>query len=258
MVIIKTKEQIDGIRKSCQLLARVMKELGGFVKPGISTKELNDVAERLIAEGGGKPAFKGYQSAAGVGAFPSALCTSVNDVVVHGPATSDTPLKEGDLIGIDCGIELDGYFSDMALTYPVGKVSEESSKLMEVAKEALYSGIKQMQPGNRVQDISQAIQDVVEPHGFGIIRNFAGHGVGLDVHEDPWIPNSVDKQMKDSLAIEMKPGMIFALEPMISTGKGHVNVQDDGWSVQTDDNSLTAHFEHTVLVTEDGHEILTL
>lgn len=257
MVIIKTPEQIEGIKKSCRLLAKVMKEVGQSVKPGASTRDLNMLAEKIIEQAGGRPAFKGYRGAAGVGAFPTALCASVNDIVVHGPATSGDPLKEGDILGIDCGIELDGYYSDMAVTFPVGKISREARRLLDITEKALKNGIKAVKPGNQVYDISKAIQDTVLSEGYGIIRDYAGHGVGVDIHEDPWIPNFVNGRLKTHLNIELKPGMIFALEPMISTGGEDVQILDDGWSVRTADGSLTAHFEHTVLVTEKGYEILT-
>jgi len=258
MIIIKTPDQIEGIRKSCILLAHVMKELGEIIQPGISTWEIDQKAEQLIIEGGGKPAFKGYRGGPGGIPFPSSVCASVNDIVVHGPAISKEPLKEGEIIGIDCGINLDGYYSDMAMTFPVGKIEPSVQNLLDVTKQSLMNGIDKVKPGNKIEDISQAIQNTVTPHGYGIVHGFAGHGVGVDVHEDPWIPNYVSNEMRDSLAMEIKPGHVYAIEPMITTGGNQVSVQGDGWSVKTNDNSLSAHFEHTVLVTEDGHEILTL
>lgn len=257
MVIIKTPEQIEGIRKSCRLLSQVMDALKLEVKPGVSTKHLNAVAEKLIFEAGGKPAFKGYRAVPGGTAFPSTLCASVDDIVVHGPAISDRPLKEGSVIGMDLGINLDGYFSDMAVTVPVGEISDDVRQLLEVTEKSLHNGIAMIKPGNQIRQISQAIENTVTPHKFGIIRNFAGHGVGLQVHEDPWIPNYVDKSLRDQLDIVMKPGMVFAIEPMITNGGDDVTILDDGWSVMTEDHSLSAHFEHTVLVTDSGYEILT-
>jgi methionyl aminopeptidase len=258
MVIVKNPEQIEGIRKSCRLLAQVMDHLTRAVRPGVSTRELNALAEKLIADGGGQPAFKGYRSTPSVVPFPSALCASVDDIVVHGPAVSAEPLKEGSVIGLDLGINLNGYFSDMAVTVPVGSISSRVQTLVSVAKKALENGIKQIEPGKSIRDISLAIEQTIIPHGFGIIRGFAGHGVGLQVHEDPWIPNYVDETSADHLDVRMRPGHIFAIEPMITNGGEDVTVLEDGWSVMTSDRSLSAHFEHTVLVTEAGHEILTV
>lgn len=257
MVIIKTPEQIEGIRKSCALLAQVMKELGLMMKPGVSPWEIDQKAEQLIIAGGGKPAFKGYRGGPAGVPFPSTVCSSVNDIVVHGPALSKESLKEGQIIGIDCGINLGGYYSDMAVTYPIGSIDSEVQTLLDVTKKSLMNGIEMIKPGNKIEAISQAIQDTVTPHGYGIVRGFAGHGVGLEVHEDPWIPNYVSKDLRSSLSIVMQPGHVFAIEPMITNGGDNVSILSDGWSVQTDDNSLSAHYEHTVLVTEDGYEILT-
>ena len=258
MVIVKNSEQIEGIRKSCRLLASVMEELSKVIKPGITTKEIDTVAEKLITEAGGKPAFKGYRAVPGGMVFPSTVCSSLNDIVVHGPAISDEALKDGDIIGIDCGIDLNGYFSDMAKTFVIGKVSDDVQKLVDVTKKSLEKGIEQIKPGQPIRNISQAIENEVRPHGYGIVRGFAGHGVGLAVHEDPWIPNYVADDLEDSLSVVMQPGHIFAIEPMITNGGDEVDILGDGWSVQTSDKSLSAHFEHTVLVTEDGHEILTV
>lgn len=257
MVIVKTSEQIEGIRKSCRLLASVMEELSQVIKPGITAKEIDALAEKLITEAGGKPAFKGYRAIPGGAIFPSTVCSSLNDIVVHGPSTSDRALKEGDIIGIDCGIDLNGYFSDMAKTFVIGKASDAVQQLVDITKKSLENGIEQIKPGQPIRVISQAIENTVKPHGYGIVRGFAGHGVGLAVHEDPWIPNYVSDELEQSLSIIMQPGHIFAIEPMITNGGDDVDVLDDGWSVQTSDQSLSAHFEHTVLVTDDGYEILT-
>lgn len=258
MVIVKNKEQIDGIRKSCKVLAEVMELVGKEVRPGRTPKELDAIAERLIQERGGKPAFKGYRTIPGIRPFPSTICASINDIVVHGLGDSQEPLKEGDIIGIDCGVNLDGYYSDMAKTFAVGKIDPKIQDLMDITEKSLYKGIDQIKPGQPIRNISEAIQNYIQPHGYGIVRGFAGHGVGLEVHEDPWIPNYVDKQLEDMLSLVMQPGHIFAIEPMITTGADEVEVLDDGWSVQTVDHSISAHFEHTVLVTEEGHEILTV
>ena len=258
MVIIKTPEQVAGIRKSCQVLSRILKEVAALVRPGITTFEINKHTEALIAASGGIPAFKNYRPVPGIRPFPSAICTSINDVVVHGPATSDIPLKEGDIIGLDLGVNLNGYFSDMAVTVPVGKVTPEAQRLMDVTAASLAAGIAQMKPGNKIRDVSAAIERVIREGGaYGIVRDFVGHGVGLAVHEDPQIPNSVDRHMKSQLDIVLKEGMVLAIEPMVTLGSEQVSILDDDWTVATDDGSLAAHFEHTVAVTKDGHEVLT-
>lgn len=258
MVIIKTAEQINGIKQSCHQLYQVMVKLREAVKPGVSTQELNTITEDLIQKGGGKPSFKGYKASTGGQAFPTAVCASINNTVVHGPATSQDPLKDGDILGLDVGINLNGYYSDMALTVAIGKVKSEILQLLDVTEKALWGGIKKCLPGNTIRDISLAIQNVVLPYKYGIVKGYAGHGVGLQVHEDPWIPNFVSKQFAKELAIELKPGMIFALEPMITLGSGDVYIDDDGWSVKTQDGSMSAHYEHTILITEQGYEVLTL
>lgn len=257
MVIVKTKEQIEGIKKSCRLLAQVMRQIQTMVGPGMTTGEIDRVAEELIRAGGGKPAFKGYRSMPGGIPFPSSVCTSLNDIVVHGIASNEIVLKEGDIIGLDCGINLNGYFSDMARTFAVGKIDKTKENLLAIARESLDNGIKQIAPGKSIRAISYAIEETIKPHGYGIVRGFAGHGVGLQVHEDPWIPNYVDEDLDDNLNVVMQPGHVFAIEPMITNGGEDVHILQDGWSVQTEDGSLSAHFEDTVLVTEEGHEILT-
>lgn len=257
MILIKTPEQIEGIRQSCQLLAQVMEEIKKAVRPGITTAEINRVTEKLIADAGAKPAFKGYRAYPGGVAFPSAICTSVNEVVVHGPAVSDDPLKPGDIIGLDLGVNLKGYFSDMAVTLPIGNISKEIQQLLTVTQESLFNGIAQVKAGGKIKDISQAIEKTIRPHGYGIIRDFVGHGVGLQVHEDPRIPNYVSREFRDDLAVTLKEGMVLAIEPMVTAGSEDVDVGNDGWTVSTLDGSYAAHFEHTILVTATGYEILT-
>lgn len=258
MVILKTPEQVEGIRKSCQMLSRVLKEVAASVRPGMTTFEINERTEALIAAAGGKPAFKNYRPVPGIRPFPSAICTSINEVVVHGPATSHEPLKEGDIIGLDLGINLNGYFSDMAVTVPVGKVSDQAQQLIEVTRASLEAGLAQVKPGNKVRDVAAAIEGVIRAGGsYGIVRDFVGHGVGLAVHEDPQIPNRVDRSMKEALDVVLQEGMVLAIEPMVTLGTDRVSILDDDWTVATDDGSLAAHFEHTVAVTKDGHDVLT-
>lgn len=258
MVIIKTPEQIDGIRRSCRLLARIMNEVKAAVKPGVTTRQLNALTERLIEEAGAKPAFKGYRPVPGMRPFPSAVCTSVNNQVVHGMAVSDEPLKEGDIIGLDMGVNLGGYFSDMAVTMPVGSIKPEVQALLDVTRQSLMNGLAAIRPGALVRDVSSAIETTIKPHGYGIVRDFVGHGVGLQVHEDPRIPNYVDRRLPEDMNLVLREGMVLAIEPMVNLGREAVSVLDDDWTVVTEDGSLSAHFEHTVAVTKSGHEILTV
>lgn len=258
MVIIKTPEQVEGIRKSCQILSRILKEVAASVRPGMTTFQINERTEQLIAASGATPAFKGYRPIPGIMPFPSVICTSINDVVVHGPATSHDPLKEGDIIGLDLGVKLNGFFSDMAVTVAVGEIAPKTRALMEATEAALHAGIAQIKPGNRIRDISTAIEKSIRAAGkYGIVRDFVGHGVGLAVHEEPQIPNRVDRHLRTDLDIVLKEGMVLALEPMVTLGTDQVSILDDGWTVATDDGSLAAHFEHTIAVTKDGHEVLT-
>jgi len=257
MTIIKTPEQVEGIRNSCQLLARIMKELRQRVKAGVTTRELNTFVEKRIQAEGATPAFKGYRAIPGGTAFPTALCASINDEVVHGIANSDQPLQEGDIIGMDLGVKLNGYYSDMAVTVAVGKIDPKIQQLLDITKKSLENGIAQMKPGNKVRDISQAIENTIKPYEYGIVREFVGHGVGLEVHEDPRIPNYVHEHMSEDLELVLKEGMVLAIEPMVTLGSESVIVLDDGWTVATEDGLPAAHFEHTIAITKNDHEILT-
>ena len=247
MIKIKSPKQIDGIRKSSRLLVQVLQEIVGMVEPGISTARLDEHARARIAELGGRPSFLGYMD------FPAALCTSIDAEVIHG-IPSEKPLKEGQIVGIDCGIELDGYYSDSAVTVPVGRVSNEVDRLLKITKESLQLGIEQARVGNRISDISRAIFRHNKQEGYGIVRPYCGHGVGLAIHEDPQVPNYVGNGPNPRL----KPGMVIAIEPMINLGGDEVKVLDDDWTVVTRDGSLTAHFEHTVAILDDNTEVLTL
>ena len=246
MIRLKTPEQIEGIRKACKLLARTLKDLAKDVRPGITTRELDERARSVIESSGGRPAFLGY------GGFPGSLCTSRNEEVIHG-IPNGSPLREGDVISIDCGIILDGYVSDSAITLPVGQLSPEVARLLKITEESLYLGIEAAKPGKRVSDISRAIYQHTHGQGYGVVREYCGHGVGLELHEDPQVPNYVSRGPNPRL----KPGMIIAIEPMISLGSGDIRVLDDDWTVVTVDGSVAAHFEHTVLIGQDGPEILT-
>jgi len=246
MVYLRNRDEIDAIRESARLVARTLRMLAGEVRPGVTTAELDRLAEAFIRDNGGRPAFKGYRG------FPASICPSVNDAVVHA-IPGGTPLKEGDIIGIDVGVEKDGYFGDAALSLPVGEVSEEAQRLLQVAREALLAGIAEARPGNRVGDISHAIQTHAESSGFSVVRTLVGHGIGREMHEEPQVPNFGPPARGPRLMT----GQVLAIEPMINMGGHEVKVQPDGWTVVTRDGSLSAHFEHTVAVGENGPEILS-
>lgn len=223
-----------------------MEYLETQVVPGVTTLDLDRLARERIESRGGRPAFLGYQG------FPGSLCTSVNEQVIHG-IPDNTVLSDGDVISLDCGIDLNGFYSDSAITVPVGVVTPEALKLLDVTKTALEAGIEGARNGKRVNDISQAVYDAVYPHGYGIVRPYCGHGVGLDLHEDPQVPNYIGRGPNPRL----KPGMVLAIEPMINLGGDAVEVLDDDWTVVTRDRSISAHFEHTILVTREGLDVLT-
>jgi methionyl aminopeptidase len=246
MIKIKTAKQIDGIRTASRLLVKVLKEVEQQVKPGVTTEELDRYARTLIEKMGARPAFLGYMG------FPAALCTSVDSAVIHG-IPNRTPLEEGQVVSIDCGVEYNGYYSDSAVTIPVGGISESIRTLMDVTKESLALGIEKARVGNRVNDVSRAIYDYVSTRGYGIVRPYCGHGVGLEIHEEPQIPNYVGSGPNPRL----KSGMVVAIEPMINMGGDDVDVLDDEWTVVTADRSVSAHFEHTVAILKEGTEILT-
>ncbi len=246
MVYIKTKEQIAKIKKSNVIVAEALKFIEKFVQPGISTKELNREIENFILKKGARPAFKGLYG------FPAASCISVNDVVVHG-IPSKLKLRDGDIVGIDIGVELDGFYGDGAHTFLVGNVRPDVVKLCKVTEESLYKGIEQARVGNRVGDISAAIQEHVEKHGFSVVREFVGHGVGIKPHEDPQIPN----YGKRGTGMRLKRGMVIAIEPMINMGTHEVYIDDDEWTVHTADGLPSAHYEHSLAILDDGAVILT-
>ena len=246
MIKLKSREEIEKIKESCTIVSCVLKELSDLVKPGITTNELDSIAEKRILSRNAKPAFKGYRG------FPKTLCTSVNDEIVHG-IPSARVLKAGDIISIDCGVLKDGFYGDGAITVPVAEIDEDSKRLLRVTKEALLLGIEQAKIGNHILDISRAIQDKVEMESFSIVREFVGHGIGRDLHEDPQVPNYV--LQCDSPLVE--PGTVIAIEPMVTFGKPDVIISKDGWTAQTKDRSRSAHFEHTVAITNEGTLILT-
>ncbi|NCN25070.1 type I methionyl aminopeptidase [Candidatus Falkowbacteria bacterium CG10_big_fil_rev_8_21_14_0_10_37_14] len=254
---IKTLEQIEGIRKSCHEMAVIFDKLIPLVKPGLDIGDLESVACKLIAEVGGRPAFKGYKTHKSAVPFPSALCVSVNNEIVHGVAIPGRILYNGDIVGVDVGMELGGYYSDMARTLPVGEISPKAQKLLEVTERALYLGIDQMKAGNTLDDVGLAIQRFVEPNGFSVVRELVGHGVGLDVHEEPQVPHYGIKEA-GLPNVRLQAGMVLALEPMVNEGDWHIKLGKDGFAFVTKDGKLSAHFENTVLITEEGPEILTM
>lgn len=246
MIPIKTAAQLDRIRTSCHMLAEVLELLARRVTPELPVIELDRIARREIATRGGRPSFLGYQG------YPSALCVSVNETVIHG-IPNDYVLQDGDIVGLDCGIDFEGHFSDSALTVPVGEVSAEVRTLLEVTREALECGLAAARPRARVQAIGRAVSAYIEPYRFGIVREFCGHGVGLGVHEEPQVPNYVARGPNPRL----KPGMVVAIEPMVNLGGDAVRIEDDEWTVVTADRSVSAHFEHTVAIFDDHSEVLT-
>jgi methionyl aminopeptidase len=246
MVILKQPDEIDKARVSNRIVAEALSVLREKVRPGVTTRELDKIAEGVAEKRGAKPAFKGYRG------YPYSLCTSVNEEVVHG-MPSNRVLVEGDIIGLDFGVYYQGLYGDAAITLPVGRVSEQAARLMQVTQQSLYSAIDQACDGNRLGDISAAVQETAETAGYSIVRDFVGHGIGKSMHEEPQIPNFGKK----GRGIELKKGMILAIEPMVNAGKYRVRILSDGWTVITEDGSLSAHFEHSVAITDNGPEILS-
>lgn len=247
MIPIKTEEEISKLRKSAQLLVKTFREIETILAPDISTSMLDELTEEVIRSGGGKPAFKGYKG------FSASICTSVESEVVHGIPGSRR-LREGEIISVDIGVELDGYFSDAAKTYGVGEISYDRILLIDTTRTALHRGIRKCREGNRLSDISHSIQTCVESKGFSVVQALVGHGIGRSLHEEPQIPNFGSPHNGPKL----RSGMVFAVEPMVNMGSSEVKFLKDGWTVETSDGSPSAHFEHTVLVTDGKPEILTI
>jgi methionyl aminopeptidase len=247
-----TEQELNAMRRSGKMLAAILKTVNKAVKPGVTTGELADIAERELEKLGGQPVFKGYGGGRGIQPFPSAICISVNDEIVHGiPGRRE--LKAGDIVGLDFGVNIDGMITDSAITVPVGKVKPEVQRLLAATKQALELGIAQVRPGARVGDISAAVQARLDQDQLGIVEELAGHGVGHSLHEEPWIPNFGTRGRGPVL----REGMTIAIEPMATLGKKDVLWGTDGWTIKALDGSYGAHFEHTVLITADGAEILT-
>jgi methionyl aminopeptidase len=247
MIIRKGKSELNKMRKANLIVASVLEHLGTLVKPGVTTKELDTIAEEMIVQAGGRPAFKGYHG------FPASVCTSINDEVVHGIPRHDKVLKDGDILAVDVGVCYEGFFGDSAKTFPVGAISSELQKLLDVTRESLFLGIKKVCAGNRVQDISAVIQQHVEASGFSVVREFVGHGIGKSLHEDPQVPN-FGVSGKGPRLVE---GMVLAIEPMVNSKGPAVRVLADKWTAVTADGGYSAHFEHSVAVTENGPWILS-
>lgn len=247
-IVIKTPQEIEKMRRSGKVVREVLEHVRGLVKPGATTLDLESAAERRIRELGATPAFKGYHG------YPCVLCTSVNEQVVHGIPSGQRVLSEGDIVSIDCGVVLDGYYGDSAITVPVGeKLAPRAKRLLDVTRASLDNAIQAVRLGGTLGDIGAAVQEVVEAGGFSVVRDFVGHGIGTRMHEDPQVPN----YGRRGEGTKLREGMVLAIEPMVNVGKPGVQVLSDGWTAVTEDGSLSAHFEHTVAVTAEGAVVLT-
>jgi methionyl aminopeptidase len=247
----KQPKEIEAIGRGGKILGAILERTAQMVRPGISTAELNDYAEREIKIAGGRPSFIGYGDRKNP--FPAGLCTSINDAVVHGVPSSEDILQEGDIVGLDIGMEYEGFYTDTAVTVPVGKVSAEAAKIIKVTEQALKNAIKAAKPSNHIGDIGYAMQSLAEGAGFSVVRDLVGHGVGYAVHEDPSVPC----YGKPGVGIELVENMVLAIEPMICQQKPRVIFDSDGWTIRTSDGGLAAHFEHTIVITAKGAKILT-
>jgi methionyl aminopeptidase len=247
VIVCRSAAELDRMREAGRLVGEILAQLSAMVAPGVTTADLDEVAERRIRAAGAIPAFKGYHG------YPATICASVNEEVIHGIPSGRRVLNEGDVVSVDVGAMLDGYYGDSAVTLPVGHVSEQAAMLLRVTEEALYKAIDKVKVGGRVSDIGHAVQQHVEAYGFSVVREFVGHGIGQRMHEEPQIPNYGEPGRGPRLA----EGMVLAIEPMVNAGKPAVKVLADGWTAVTRDNSLSAHFEHTVAVTAAGPRILT-
>ena len=255
MVTIKSKKEIELMKEACRVVALTYKELEKHIKPGISTLELDQIAEKTMRDLGAIPAEKGYDPGIrGIPKFPASICVSINDEVIHGIPSKQRILKEGDIVSIDTVALKNGFNGDAARTYIVGKGSKEDERLLEVTKQAFFEGIKYAKKGNRIGDISHAIGEYIEKNGFSVLREFQGHGIGRSMHEDPGIPN----YGKAGKGPRLEPGMTLAIEPMVIAGKPEILELDDGWTIVTEDGSNSAHYENTILITEKEPEVLTL
>jgi methionyl aminopeptidase len=246
MIFPKSSSELDALERANHLVHTVLRAVRAAAAPGVSTGELDELAEETIRQHGGTPAFKGYRG------FPATLCTSVNDVIVHGIPSRTTRLAEGDVLSVDCGVLLDGFYGDAATTFGIGRVAADAARLMETARKCLDDGVAAVAPGGRLGDVGAAVQARAEAAGFGVVREFVGHGIGRALHEDPQVPN----YGLPGHGQIMKPGLVIAIEPMITAGGWRVRVDSDGWTARTEDGKLAAHFEYSVAVTADGRRVL--
>lgn len=254
MIVRKTAAELQKMRRSGLLVWEILQKLAPMVQEGVTTQDLEVVAERMMADAGAKPAFKGYFVQSAGSKYPFVLCTSVNDEIVHGMPSRKRVLKKGDIVSIDTGVQLDGYYGDSAITVPVGEVDEPVKKLLEVTQESLELAIDQVRAGNRLFDICGTVEKHVTSNGFSIVREFVGHGIGTRMHEEPQIPNYVDRKNENP---RLKPGMVLAIEPMVNMGRPEMKMRPDRWTAVTKDGLPSAHFEHCVAVTDNGPWVLT-
>jgi len=258
MIMLKSPSEIERMRAANAIVAEVLAQLREVVKPGMSTLDLDRMAEEITKRAGAKPAFKGYRHAnTRVPPFPGSLCTSVNEEIVHGIPSASRVLEEGDVVSVDFGVLLEGYYGDSATTLAVGRIDENTQKLLRVTEEALYLGIEQAVEGNRLFDIARAVQEHAEKNGFSVVREYVGHGIGRNLHEDPQVPNYVPESGDGFANPRLKTGMVLAIEPMVNEGGWQSMVLGDEWTVVTKDRKRSAHFEHSVAITENGPDILS-
>ena len=248
MICLKSERELETMDRANRLVHQTLRAVEEAAGPGVSTADLDKLAEEIVRAGGGEPAFKGYRG------FPATLCTSVNDVIVHGIPSANVRLREGDLVSVDCGVLLDGFYGDAAVTFAVGDVSVEARRLMEITRQCLDDAVAAVEPGARLGDVGAAVQRRAEDAGFGVVREFVGHGIGRALHEEPQVPNYGEPGRGQLL----KPGLVIAIEPMITGGSWRVRIDDDGWTARTEDGKLAAHFEFSVAVTADGPRVLGL
>ena len=245
---LKSASEIAVMQRAGIIVWEILQEMARAATPGVSTLEIDELSEELIYKKGAKPAFKGYRG------FPGCVCISLNEEVVHGIPSKKRVLSDGDIVSLDFGVVLDGFFGDSAITVPVGEVSQAAKRLIDVTRASMHAGIAAMLPGNRLHDIGHAVQEHVERHGFSVVRDFVGHGIGRRLHEDPQVPN----YGTPGTGLRLKPGMVLAIEPMVNAGSPDVQILDDEWTAVTADGQLSAHFEHTIAILPEGHRILTL
>ncbi len=254
MIVRKTWAELEKMRRSGLLVWQILKQLESMIEPGVTTMDLEVAAEEMIRDAGARPAFKGYFVPAVGRRYPFVLCTSVNEEIVHGMPSSKRVLKEGDVVSIDTGVELEGYYGDSAITVPVGRVAPETERLLRVTRQALELAIEKVRQGNRLLEISSTVERHVTAAGFSVVREYVGHGIGTQLHEEPQVPNYVDRKSENP---RLREGMVLAIEPMVAAGKAEVRLREDHWTAVTGDGSYAAHFEHCVAVTANGPWVLT-